>query len=487
MNLRARLLFLFIPLTVCPLVFITIVTVFLLEKVGNGLIAHPYTIVALVFTLFMVAVMIFIIVSVSSSLAGPIKMLTVNVQKIANGDLETGVHCDASNINELEQLVTSIEKMKSELKRQQEMIRKEAADAVIGRIASHVAHDLASPLSSLQIAAEYFQGMEVSDPKMAQHTNLLEMAAKRLKTISKELLDYRKGKAPKKTIFSINAILDELVGEYTSQSHYDGVKFMKQYHPEALFIFGDRGKIQRAFGNLIKNAVEAMDKCGELTLATKLDEENVVVKVQDNGSGMEADVLKKVLEEGITHGKQDGNGIGVTVVRQAVAEHSGTISAVSEISVGTAFSVSLPIARSQQMDVAEKDDDTVVSFTLEMKRKEPVLVLDDDVGMLEQWRIKLEQHHVTAFLCTSYESFSEQKIPAELTKTAIVDYHFNNSELNGIEIIRRLKESGFDHLTLCTAEYWKASIKKAAKELGVALCPKPLPKITVRRCEEWRQ
>ncbi|MDO8528252.1 MAG: hybrid sensor histidine kinase/response regulator [Deltaproteobacteria bacterium] len=478
MNLKERLLFLFIPFTVLPLAFVVILAFFIFGKVGDPLLVKPYLGWALLFVTLVVIAVIVIAVGIAKSIADPLKNLTENALRIANGDLQTAIDLE-TDTEEVNQLFNAIEKMKSELKRQKEIIRQEAADTAIGKIASHVAHDLASPLSSLQVAAEYFQNVQGPDSNMAQHTNLLELAAKRLRAISKELLDFRKGKEPKKTIFSIHAVLDELIGEYVSQDAYGCVQFIKRYHSEALFIFGNKAKVQRAFGNLVKNAVEAMDKCGELTLTTQLEEDNVLVKVQDNGYGMEPAILEKVLSEGLTHGKENGNGIGVAVVRRTIAEHGGTISAVSEVSIGTTFFITLPIARSQQIKMADTDEDVVATFALTLKQKEPVLVLDDDVGMLEQWRIKMEQNHVTILACTSYENFEEQKITPSLTKTAIIDYHFENSELNGIEIIKKLKEQGFDNLYLCTAEYWKPSLKKEAMDLGISICPKPLPKITV--------
>ncbi|MEK7084149.1 MAG: response regulator, partial [Patescibacteria group bacterium] len=81
-----------------------------------------------------------------------------------------------------------------------------------------------------------------------------------------------------------------------------------------------------------------------------------------------------------------------------------------------------------------------------------------------------------------YEECADKNFSLEKCRTAIIDYHFNNSELNGIEIIAKLREQGFKNLYLCTAEYWKPLLKKQAAELGVAICPKPLPKIqTVQR------
>jgi len=62
----------------------------------------------------------------------------------------------------------------------------------------------------------------------------------------------------------------------------------------------------------------------------------------------------------------------------------------------------------------------------------------------------------------------------------VVDYHFENSDVDGAEIVRRLKQQGFTHLCLCTAEYWKSNVRKKAEELNVPICPKPIPRGVVR-------
>ena len=89
---------------------------------------------------------------------------------------------------------------------------------------------------------------------------------------------------------------------------------------EAIEISGDRTKLQRAFGNIIKNAMEAMNFTGHITLQTKLENGKAVVAIRDAGPGMNEETLAKVLEGGFTKGKEEGHGIGTQVVRQAVED-----------------------------------------------------------------------------------------------------------------------------------------------------------------------
>ena len=91
----------------------------------------------------------------------------------------------------------------------------------------------------------------------------------------------------------------------------------------------------------------------------------------------------------------------------------------------------------------------------------------------------LKRKGQSVLLFQSYEEFEKQTGEKQMSRTAIVDYHFENSELSGAEILPRLRGKGFERLYLCTAEYWKPSLKRLAVELGVELISKPLPRMVV--------
>ncbi|MDO8526655.1 MAG: ATP-binding protein [Deltaproteobacteria bacterium] len=337
-------------------------------------------------------------------------------------------------------------------------------------MATQVAHDIRSPLSSMQAALGYLNGIEVRDAKFPDVINLLQLSAKRLTGIADGLLQKNREGKEAENVFSIHLLLDELVGEYQGQGKNEKVRFLKQYSSQSIEVFGVSSKLQRAFGNIIKNAMEAMDWCGTITLQTNCDgEKKASIIIADTGPGMSPDTLQKVLGGGYTEGKEDGHGIGMTVVRETVNAFGGRLSAESEVGKGTRFLIQLPLAAEEAEEI----------FTLQTVQGMSLIIIDDDSSLREQWRMLLRDKGQTTILCESWEDFENQKITSKISNIAIVDYHFENSELNGLQVIRKLKEQGFQNLYLCTAEYWKPSVQKEAKELGVTICPKPLPKIAI--------
>ena len=363
--------------------------------------------------------------------------------------------------------------------------------ATLYNLASQVAHDIRSPLCSMQAALKYFENVEVKDSRFLDYLNILELSARRLTGIANGLLKNNKGSSPQEIILSLHKIIDELVGECQRQEQYKEIVFSKQYLSRAIELYGDRAKLQRALGNIIKNAIEAMNSQGTISIKTECNGNFATVSIQDDGSGMSQDKLDRVSAGGYTDGKKDGHGIGLTVVRETVLEYGGKVWATSDLGKGTTFFIKLPLPSSEILKTFPREETAMRQFSLQVLDDEPILIIDDDPSMLEQWRLLLSEHNVETLLFESYEALKKEGASCKATRTAIVDYHFDNSELDGEAILGKLREEGFENLYLCTAEYWKPSVQRFAKGLGVELCPKPLPKINVvivpSACEVGRE
>lgn len=347
------------------------------------------------------------------------------------------------------------------------------ANQALMNIATQVAHDIRSPLSSMQSAIEYLGHLKIEDPKGTDVLNLLELSAKRLTRIADNLLRKHQGQdgLEPSSVFSIHQVLDELVGEFQGQEEYRNIHFVKQYSSNAIHLRGNATKIQRAFGNIINNAAEAMTFQGTITFRTENSGEKVNISIADTGPGMTEEKLQKVLAGGHTEGKADGHGIGTKVVRETVEEHQGNLRAESTLGQGTTFFIDLPCITHAE---------AIHTFTLNLNPNETVLIVDDDAGLREQWRLVLKDHGIKTLLCDSYEDVVRQNINLDLTPAAIVDYHFENSEKSGVDVVKYLQSIRFKNLYLCTAEYWKPILQREAKELCVPLCPKPLPAIVIQ-------
>jgi two-component system nitrogen regulation sensor histidine kinase NtrY len=118
---------------------------------------------------------------------------------------------------------------------------------------------------------------------------------------------------------------------------------------------GDRIELEQIVINLVKNAVDAVGqhgRRGRVRVEVTGDDEAAVLRVADNGSGIEAEHRERIfLPYFTTKTNGRGTGLGLAVVKQFVDAYGGTLAFESEVGVGTTFTVSMPAATAQSMTV----------------------------------------------------------------------------------------------------------------------------------------
>jgi hypothetical protein len=111
-------------------------------------------------------------------------------------------------------------------------------------------------------------------------------------------------------------------------------------------VYGNAGKLQQVFMNLIMNARDAMPRGGQLTIATVTENSTVHVEVSDNGVGIPADHLNKIFDPFFTtKATSRGTGLGLAVTYGIIREHSGSIQVDSVVGRGTTFRLEFPAVR----------------------------------------------------------------------------------------------------------------------------------------------
>jgi signal transduction histidine kinase len=188
-----------------------------------------------------------------------------------------------------------------------------------------------------------------TDPKHA----LLQKVQKqtdRASNIVGNLLNFsRTGNAAEFTEIDINKLLDDTLQLLEPQLRKSQVEIIINYADAPPKISGNAGKLQQVFTNLIINARDAMFGGGDIMLTTAVENEEVVIKVSDTGTGIEAENLNKIFDPFFTtKAVGSGTGLGLAVSYGIVQEHAGTIEAASEVGQGTTFRLVFPIAQKQQ-------------------------------------------------------------------------------------------------------------------------------------------
>ncbi len=222
----------------------------------------------------------------------------------------------------------------------------------IGLLAAGVAHEVNTPLTGVSSYTQMLLGMiPETDPKHA----LLQKVQKqtdRASNIVGNLLNFsRTGNAADFVEISINKLLDDTLQLLEPQLRKTQVEIIKNYSDDAPDIYGDGGKLQQVFTNLIINARDAMfGSGGKISLTTTVENETeIVVEVADTGSGIEPENIGKIYDPFFTTKEVgSGTGLGLAVSYGIVQEHAGLITATSEVGEGTKFRLVFPIAQKQQ-------------------------------------------------------------------------------------------------------------------------------------------
>jgi signal transduction histidine kinase len=145
---------------------------------------------------------------------------------------------------------------------------------------------------------------------------------------------------------NLNRVIEETLSLVDPMLRASRITLNAQLAPDLPLIYGNAGKLQQVFMNLILNARDAMPRGGELTLATEAENSTVLVEVTDNGVGIPPDHLNKIFDPFFTtKGTSRGTGLGLAVTYGIIREHSGKINVESSQGKGTTFRLEIPAAR----------------------------------------------------------------------------------------------------------------------------------------------
>ncbi len=277
----------------------------------------------------------------------PIVQLSNAAQKIAEGDLSVRV-VGAERGDELGQLAARFNEMTAELEKKGELeakLQKVEKSAVVGRLASAIAHEIRNPLNYINLTLDQLRAKFVPEDK--QKAVVFDKLTAQLKTevarINTQISDFLRYSRPLKLDLqptNLRQVVDNSLNIVEHQAEEQGVKISVIEHENAEKIIGDAEILRSVFNNLFINAVQAMPGGGALNVVISPDEDFVKIEVTDTGSGISEENLPKIFEPYFST-KETGTGLGLAIVKRIIDEHSGTIEVESHLNEGTKFVVKL--------------------------------------------------------------------------------------------------------------------------------------------------
>ncbi|REE85353.1 PAS domain S-box-containing protein [Paenibacillus taihuensis] len=233
--------------------------------------------------------------------------------------------------------VYGIAKDITELKRTAELLLKSEKLSVVGQLAAGVAHEIRNPLTSLRGFVQLYS-------KKIDHAYYEIMLSEldRINDIVSEFLVIAK---PQAVVFEMNDIrkmLDDVIALLDTEAILRDVQIKAELAPDIPLVYCQQNQLKQVFINVLKNAIESMVSGGEIIIQMQANEQQVVVRIKDQGCGIHEDRLAMVGEPFYTT-KEKGTGLGLMVCHQIMEAHSGSLRIESAVGVGTTVELILPV------------------------------------------------------------------------------------------------------------------------------------------------
>ena len=237
-----------------------------------------------------------------------------------------------------------VEDVTSRIRLEEQLQQREKLSS-IGLLAAGVAHEVNTPLTGVSSYTQMLLGMlPEADPKHAL-LQKVRRQAERATNIVNNLLNFsRTGGATEFGEVDIHKVLDDTLQLLEPQLRSNQIEIVRAYHEEQPLVFGNSGKLQQIFTNLLLNARDAIPNGGQIKISTVNDDNNsTVVEIADSGIGIAPENVAKIYDPFYTtKGVGRGTGLGLAVSYGIVQEHSGHISVESTPGHGTTFRITLP-------------------------------------------------------------------------------------------------------------------------------------------------
>lgn len=208
--------------------------------------------------------------------------------------------------------------------------------AAIGMAVTKIQHDLRGSLASAMVASDTLEAS--FDPEVRRVLPSLIAAIDRAVDLCRNSINFAK-EGPIELQwkgFNLFTLIDELFKECGSIRQGELINLI----PKELSIVGDRAQFSRAIGNLVRNALEA--DANKIVLSALIKEDMIEIDVSDNGTGIPEKVKSQLFTPFMSSTKNGSSGLGLSIVRDVVLAHGGTISLVVSGPGRTVFSVRLP-------------------------------------------------------------------------------------------------------------------------------------------------
>ncbi len=283
--------------------------------------------------------MIYILVN---NIVSRVRKLNNATQAVAKGRFDIALTVRGND--EISQLARDFNKMAEDLK---------VSDASKRDFVSNAAHELRSPMTSINGFVEGMLDGTIPPEKHKDYLEIVSSEVKRLTKLVKTMLDLSRIESGSDKIsmtkVDINEVIRHVIIRLMQKIEQKGICPEIEISDDPLWVLADSDKIEQVLQNLIDNAIKFTDEGKHLFISTEKKGAKVFVKVKDEGAGINENDLKFIWDRFYTvdkarSGEKTGTGLGLSIVKSIIDQHGETISVKSTVNEGTEFIFTLQVA-----------------------------------------------------------------------------------------------------------------------------------------------
>ncbi len=224
---------------------------------------------------------------------------------------------------------------------------------LLGQLTASVAHEIRNPLAAVNLNLQIIQRKIPTESPEINFVKTALQGVERINRIVEVTLNFSRSSSPDIQFVNFNKLIPATMELFTSAIKRKKIDFILNLEEELPTVYADYKQMQQVLINLIKNAADAINKQGLITIKTysyktseKKDDYSVVVAISDTGSGIAPEDLPKIFNPFFTR-KEEGTGLGLPITQRILHQYRGSIDVESVLGQGTTFYIKLPAKKNE--------------------------------------------------------------------------------------------------------------------------------------------
>jgi len=279
---------------------------------------------------------------ISHTFTRPLDNLVAGVRALEQGDYAYPL--EARGGDEVAEVTGAFDRMRTNLQKTQRELLDAERLATIGRMASSVSHDLRHSLAAVMANAEFLCESKLTPAQREDLYTEIRIAVNQMTELIESLLEFSRTRESLRPSYGdVRSTVDRAVQSVRAHPEFQKIKIRVTSEGSSEGWFDSR-KLERALLNLLLNACEAVPKdTGKVEINLRRLREKLEIRVADDGPGIAEAVRDRLFEPFVSHGKENGTGMGLTVVQKILQDHGGDVMVEQTSGSGTTFRIDMPL------------------------------------------------------------------------------------------------------------------------------------------------